>query len=367
MLILVVQEADEAEKDCPGKAMKAQYRNPSRGLAAWWELQRLPMLDWIQVEVTTRCNASCLYCPRTVYGAGWVSRDLSTETLQALAPYFSTAHMIHLQGWGEPLLHPDFFEMVGRARKAGCRVSTATNGMLLDRETAHRLVASGIDDVAFSLAGIGRNNDEVRRGTDFESVIRAIDRIQAAKKNRRSDTPSVNVAYMLLQSQASSLQEIVPSLANRGIENIIVSTLDFVPSANLEGECIAPGTKEEFLEWKARLDRVAEEGKRAGLTVRCRLADPGKKRSSCTENVGNALVVAADGAIAPCVFTNIPAPGATCMEGDHKRTCDRLTFGSLAENRLSTIWRDERYASFRRSFRQTPHPRCLGCPKLASE
>jgi len=325
----------------------------------------LPMLDWMQVEVTTRCNASCLYCPRAAYGENWVNRDLSPESLRALAPYFATARMVHLQGWGEPLLHPGFFEMVGLARKAGCRVSTATNGMLLDRETAHRLVASGMDELAFSLAGIGRKNDEVRRGADFESVLQAIERVQSAKKELRSETPAVNVAYMLLRSGISSLADMVPALAGRGIETVIVSTLDFLPSEGLRGECIAPGTREEYLEWKLLLDRVAEEGRRAGLAVHFRLADPEKRRPSCTENVENALIVAADGAVAPCVFTNVPAPGVPGMQTGLEKNKERLTFGNLSENRLSTIWRSGDYARFRRSLRKTPPPSCIGCPKLA--
>jgi MoaA/NifB/PqqE/SkfB family radical SAM enzyme len=345
--------------------MMVRNRNPLRGLAAWWELQRMPMLDWIQVEVTTRCNASCLYCPRTAYGSSWANRDLTPETLRALAPYFATARMVHLQGWGESLLHPAFFEMVGLARKAGCRVSTATNGMLVDRETASRLVACGIDDVAFSLAGIGTRNDDIRRGTAFESVLRAIGRIQSAKRELRSETPALNVAYMLLGSDIPSLAQMVPALQGRGIENVIVSTLDFVPSRSLAGERIAPGTREEYREWTARLDRVVEEGKRAGLAVRYRLTDPGKKKVRCTENVENALVVAADGAVAPCVFSNIPAAGATCMEGDTETICERRAFGSLDERRLSAIWRSGGYARFRRSLRKAPPPRCMGCPKLA--
>jgi MoaA/NifB/PqqE/SkfB family radical SAM enzyme len=257
--------------------------------------------------------------------------------------------------------------MASLARNAGCRVSTATNGMLVDREIASRLVACGIDDMAFSLAGIGSRNDKVRRGTSFESVLQAIGRIQSAKRELRSETPVVNIAYMLLASDLPSLAQMVPALQGRGIETVIVSTLDFVPSRGLAGERILPGTREEYLEWKSRLDRLADDGERAGLTVRYRLADPGKKRSSCTENIENALVVAADGAVAPCVFTNIPATGATCLEGDTETLCDRRSFGSLAEHRLSTIWRSGGYARFRRSLRKAPPPRCLVCPKLVPQ
>jgi MoaA/NifB/PqqE/SkfB family radical SAM enzyme len=344
--------------------MKSQNRNLIRDLSLWWQMQRMPMLDWIQVEVTSRCNASCLYCPRTAYRGNWVDRDLSLDLFRDLAPYFATARMVHLQGWGEPLLHPGFFEMAGLVRKAGCRVSTATNGMLLDRDMAARLVASGIDDVAFSLAGIGARNNEVRRGTDFAAILQAIERIQSAKKALRSGTPAVNVAYMLLRSDSSSLAQTVPALEGRGIENVIISTLDFVPTRGLAGEQIAPGTQEELLEWESRLDRVVEEGKRAGLSVHTRLADPGKKGRTCAENVGNALVVAADGAVTPCVFTNIPASGVTHIVEGCDKIHERLTFGNLCEESLSLIWRNKRYADFRKSFRRTLNPRCQRCPKL---
>ncbi len=76
-------------------------------------------LDWIQVEVTTRCNAACVYCPRTAYGQGWEERDLPLETFRKLAPFLPKVKHVHLQGWGEPLLHPGFFDMAAAAKAAG--------------------------------------------------------------------------------------------------------------------------------------------------------------------------------------------------------------------------------------------------------
>jgi MoaA/NifB/PqqE/SkfB family radical SAM enzyme len=344
--------------------MKIHNLNLIRSLSHWWDLQRMPMLDWIQVEVTSRCNASCLYCPRTAYGNRWSDRDLSQDLFRALLPFFATTRLVHLQGWGEPLLHRDFFDMIGLARKAGCRVSTATNGMLLDRENITRLVTSGIDHVAFSLAGIGIQNDEIRRGTKYHTVLGAISEVAVAKKDLNSDTPAVNVAYLLLRSQLSSLTEIVPALEGRGIENVIVSTLDFTPLRDFEHERITPKNEAEYQDLKGKLDGLVEGGKRAGLSVQYRLADPGKNNRTCTENIGRALVVSADGEVSPCVFTNIPASGITYVEEGYEETYERLTFGNISDDKLSSIWRNERYAAFRRSFRNTLHPRCRCCPKL---
>jgi MoaA/NifB/PqqE/SkfB family radical SAM enzyme len=121
----------------------------------WWALERMPWIDWIQVEVTLRCNAACTYCPRTVYRSTWENRDLSLDTFERLLPILAKTKMVHLQGWGEPLLHKQFFEIVASVKKAGCKVGTTTNGMMLDRPAISRLVESGIDHVAFSLTGIG--------------------------------------------------------------------------------------------------------------------------------------------------------------------------------------------------------------------
>jgi MoaA/NifB/PqqE/SkfB family radical SAM enzyme len=82
--------------------------------------------------------------------------------------------MVHLQGWGELLLHKQFFEIVASVKKAGCKVGTTTNGMLLNRTEISKLVESGIDHVAFSLTGIGEANDRVRKGTEFRRILQTI-------------------------------------------------------------------------------------------------------------------------------------------------------------------------------------------------
>jgi len=330
----------------------------------WWEFERMPWLEWVQVEVTSRCNAACTYCPRTVYRSNWINRDLSLDKFERMLPLFATASMIHLQGWGEPFLHTGFFEMVARLKKIGCKVSTTTNGMLLDRREIGSLVESGIDHIAFSLAGIGEKNDTVRKKTEYRTILQAITDLAAEKKARQTETPTVNIAFLLLRSYLRDIHGIIPAFKDHGIEQVIMSTLDFVPSKDLQDEILAPADEDMHGELKTMLDGLVREGERAGLNIYYRLVSPGKRSRICTENIERALFVSADGTISPCAFTNISASGVSHMAGEREKVYQHLTFGNVTDESILAIWQSKGYASFRASFDSMLHPICQGCPKL---
>ena len=48
-----------------------------------------PALDWIQVEVTTHCNGSCVYCPHTIMSNHWSSKHMPLELFSELNKVFS--------------------------------------------------------------------------------------------------------------------------------------------------------------------------------------------------------------------------------------------------------------------------------------
>ena len=41
-----------------------------------------PFLDWIQVEVTSHCNADCVYCPHSVFKEFWQDRHMPMDVYQ---------------------------------------------------------------------------------------------------------------------------------------------------------------------------------------------------------------------------------------------------------------------------------------------
>lgn len=132
-------------------------------------LGRETPLLYMQVEVSSVCACHCTYCPQTVKKAVWHSRLMADQTFAALWPLMRQCARVHLQGWGDPFLHTRFLDFVRVARRAGCAVST-TCGLRIDEALAEAIVDSGMDVVAFSLAGTDEASNASRWGIPFARV-----------------------------------------------------------------------------------------------------------------------------------------------------------------------------------------------------
>ncbi|MFU2208460.1 radical SAM protein [Solidesulfovibrio sp. C21] len=315
-----------------------------------------PRLDWVQLEVTTRCNARCVYCPRTTANKSWREADLDVALFRRLLPQLSTPY-VHLQGWGEPLLHPYFLDMARAVAAADMKAGTTSNGVLIDAAMAGALVASGLDVVALSLAGVAARHDRLRPDAPFARVMAALQALAAAKAAAHSARPEVHIAYLLLRSDTADLEALPSLLAGRGVAQVVVSSLDYVPTPELANEALLPMDEAEQEAFRARIGRVAARLKQTGIILHCRPPSL-SRRASCPENPESSLVVDARGDVCPCVFTALP------IQPPHPAAGSRLSFGNVGQTRLARIWREPEYAAFRASFGKTlPPGPCHTCRK----
>lgn len=322
-----------------------------------------PTLAWLQVEITSHCPGRCTYCPHEAYRSSWRSQHMSVETFERILPAMAHAGLVHLQGWGEPLSHPRLRLLLDMAASTGCKLSTTSNGMLPDDAVFEQLLR--FDLLSFSLAGVGARNDSLRTGTSFARIMATIERLASHKRRYRLTKPEIHVSYLLLQSGVDALGEVPSALSGRGIAQVIVSTLDFVPSPEISAEAVLPQTMDAHRHLVTRLDALIDDAAARGLELHYCLYRPGAKRSPCTENVTRALFVAADGSVSPCVFTNLPVANARLRGLGGERPFARLVFGSVNETPLRTIWGQADYRRFRNDFaRGRNHRVCLDCPKL---
>jgi MoaA/NifB/PqqE/SkfB family radical SAM enzyme len=322
-------------------------------------------LDWLQIAVTSHCNASCAYCPHTVYRRHWQNRHLSLATFQRLVPDLKRVKLVYLQGWGEPFLNPDFFTFVSLAKEAGCYVGTTTNATLLNEATITRIVESDIDVLALSLAGIGEANDIWRAGTSYRQVLEAIDRLREYRRRLGKTTPRVHIAYMLLRSGLSDLARLTEALQGRGIAQVVISTLDLVAAPELERESLAGVFGPEAAEIRHRLEEVTDIGARKNLDICYPDLAVQDQREVCPENVLQAAVVSPLGDVSPCVYTTIPTSAGYYYVKGAPHQVQSMSFGNVKELSIQEIWRQPLYRDFRHTWKTRNLAKsCRSCLRL---
>lgn len=91
----------------------------------------------VLLELTYRCNLDCFFCYNDL---GLQGRPLSTERYLRLLDELAEMEVMNLiLSGGEPLAHPDFFDLGAHARKLGFVVRVKSNGHGLRGKVARRL------------------------------------------------------------------------------------------------------------------------------------------------------------------------------------------------------------------------------------
>lgn len=132
---------------------------------------RRPVVVW---NCTRRCNLACVHC----YSDSDSRRhpELSTEEGLALIDDVASFGVPALLfSGGEPLIRPDIFTLITRARERGVPVTLSSNGTMVTPAHADRLAALGVRYVGISLDGIGAEHDRFRgRRGAFDRALRGI-------------------------------------------------------------------------------------------------------------------------------------------------------------------------------------------------
>jgi len=332
-----------------------------------------PTLDWVQVEVTTYCNGSCIYCPHTVMRHRWANRHMPIELFYELIPFLRYTDLVYLQGWGEPLLHKDLFEMLRICKDKGKRVGFTTNGMLLTEDRIRMLVDSELDILGISLAGTtARTHNPIRKGTDFNEIISHLDRLCKTKLEKKSQAPAVHLAYLMLKSNFDELKEILP-LANRvGAKQIVASNQALIVDPKLSAEAIFNHTVRTDY-YRNTLDEIRHKAAREDIIFDYHGPALDDASPRCRENVHRACVINVEGEVAPCVPTN-PVLSSYYTFNDESVPLTGMSFGNIRNESLTRIWNKKEYARFRGLFdpetarepeqiRGDMPQRCLKCYK----
>ena len=113
----------------------------------------MPGFKKIYIEITNRCNLACPFCAPSSRARTAMDAAAFAEVLRKIqgATRFIALHVL-----GEPLLHPEFGELLALSREHGLEVNLTTNGTLLARHRPALLTAPALRQINISLHGLGQ-------------------------------------------------------------------------------------------------------------------------------------------------------------------------------------------------------------------
>lgn len=134
-------------------------------LAAYREhLYQKPNLRQLFLELTLRCNAGCYHCGSncTVDSPDGLPMQMYLKVLREVQDAMDISGIQICVTGGEPLLRPDFFELMAKVKEMGFHWGMTTNGTLIDAHVAAELARTGMSTVAVSIDGTEATHNRLR-------------------------------------------------------------------------------------------------------------------------------------------------------------------------------------------------------------
>lgn len=188
----------------------------------------------VMIEITNRCNLNCKHCARTMMGLEYLDvGDMSFENFKMIFKQFPDVRSVTLTGLGEPLLHPELFQIIEYIKnyREDIRIFMSTNGTLLNDEKIQRLINSGVDDLQISFDGSTPGTSSKVRDYN-EKVFNKI--IENTKCLMKMKPQSMNVFMnMVLQREnfmeASKIIELAHTI---GVTKVMFNVKNFASRAD---------------------------------------------------------------------------------------------------------------------------------------
>jgi pyrroloquinoline quinone biosynthesis protein E len=274
------------------------------------------------------------------------------ERFRRVLDQLPAVYRIKLVGLGEPLLNPEFFDLVREARRRRVAVLTTTNGTLFSSERRREALRSGINHLNVSVdAARAETHARLRPGSDLAEIGEGV---TALMRERRGNSPRVRVWHVIQRASVPEIPELVDRCAEWGVDGLLcTANLTNFGSTSLES---VVGERRVLAE---QLQGVLPEARRraaaTGLEFRCPEAPPRPRRpeegSACKWPWGR-VFISAGGEVRPCPYAG----------GDHGLTLGTLFCGDGGRSRFAAVWNGSEAQALRARVRSAQNPEfCRAC------
>lgn len=342
-----------------------------------------------QVEVTSRCQLKCTFCPNNVLGNKWHRGDMPWPLYRdSLLPHFSGADWVYLQGWGEPLLHPHLWDMFRLAKEKANQVGFTTNGMLLNPENARRLIDLQGDLIDISFSGnTATTHEALRRGSSFSQLKQNVSRLAGLKEQTGSTRPVIVLSYMLTKPAIEELPDFIDTAATLGANQVVAINLDYTPYPPQDELRVFSCSNKADSEYEARLQEANKRAGQRGLVFRRFSLNLDEEMLVCDARPLDTVFINHRGEMTPCTYLGLAVKGQI-----PRLFCGKpanvwpVSYGNIADG-PAEVWNGPAASAFKRFFTRrqalagpaagflqitgqggveapAPPPQCANCYKL---
>ena len=308
------------------------------------------------IEVTSRCNLSCENCVRNAWDE--LLGDMTPEVFDRIIEDLSALpdlREVYIGGYGEPLLHPRFGEILNRIKSLGVRVTLSTNGTLITEEKARALIDAGLDRLYISMdspdADLFR---EIRGGSDLDLIMDNLRRVRNMRDERSSRFPTIGLEFVITDKNYDEVKKL-PALAREVGASIVLLT-HLLPHNEEMSDRIAYGREAIDLPKPEAWSVLAGDFVMWGMMSTPRSRWGADRRCRFVRDKG--LVIGWDGGVSPCYALLHSYP--SYILGDRKKV-SRYVLGNVRDSSLADIWKSREYVLFRSNVTDFRFPSCVDC------
>lgn len=138
------------------------------------------------IEITNNCNLKCKMCPRNTMTrpVSYMDKNLFSKIIDE---NHDSLEFVSLNGYGEPLLHPNLFEFIEICRKNKVPVGISTNCTLMTDDISRNLLERGPDQITLAIDSVEKQSyEKVRKGASYEVVMHNVTQFLAMRKKIKS-------------------------------------------------------------------------------------------------------------------------------------------------------------------------------------
>jgi radical SAM protein with 4Fe4S-binding SPASM domain len=176
------------------------------------------------VDPINVCNLRCPLCATGIDARGrkamTMDWDIFMRIVDENAPY---AYEINLYNWGESLLHPKIYDMIGYARDRNLATNLSSNFNRIREGDIDNLIASGLEFLCLSIDGATQPTyAKYRVNGDLATVLKNARELIRRRRELKSKTPYVEWQFILFRHNSQEVEAARSLAAEIGIDSFRV-------------------------------------------------------------------------------------------------------------------------------------------------